>query len=121
MKTFQPDGMHSVTPRIITRDVKGQVEFLKTVFGASGEIQGDRPVDVQIGDSVIMVSDGGGMREMYRAFLYVYVEDTDEAYKRALAAGATSVEAPSDMPYGDRRATVRDAWDNLWQIATHKS
>jgi uncharacterized glyoxalase superfamily protein PhnB len=36
---------------------------------------------------------------------------------QAIAAGAQSIEAPSDMPYGDRRATVSDAWGNLWQIA----
>ena len=53
------------------------------------------------------------------AFLYVYVEDTDATYRRALAAGATSLEPPRDLPYGHRRAMVRDAWGNTWQIATH--
>jgi uncharacterized glyoxalase superfamily protein PhnB len=52
------------------------------------------------------------------AFLYVYVEDADRTYWRALAAGATSIEEPIDMPYGGRRAMVRGAWGNLWQIAT---
>jgi uncharacterized glyoxalase superfamily protein PhnB len=53
------------------------------------------------------------------AFLYVYVDNVDETYRRALEAGAASIEAPDDMPYGDRRATVRDFWANVWQIATH--
>jgi uncharacterized glyoxalase superfamily protein PhnB len=55
------------------------------------------------------------------AFLYVYVDDSDSTYKRALLAGATSLEEPADMPYGDRRAMVRDRWGNTWQIATHKN
>jgi uncharacterized glyoxalase superfamily protein PhnB len=52
------------------------------------------------------------------AFLYVYVENADETYRQAIAAGAESIETPADMPYGDRRATVRDSWANVWQIAT---
>lgn len=55
------------------------------------------------------------------AFLYVYVEDADRTYQRAVDAGAISIEEPTDTPYGDRRATLRDSWGNMWQIATHRS
>ena len=65
-----------------------------------------------------MISDGGGLRESAPAFLYVYVEDVDSTFRRAIAANAVSIEEPTDMPYGDRRATVRDEWSNTWQIAT---
>jgi PhnB protein len=51
---------------------------------------------------------------------FLYLEDTDAAYRRALEAGATVIEEPSDMFYGDRRATVRDPFGNIWQIATRK-
>jgi uncharacterized glyoxalase superfamily protein PhnB len=68
-----------------------------------------------------MISDGGGVREAMPAFLYVYVENADETYERAIAAGAESIEGPADMPYGDRRATVRDSWSNIWQIATYRA
>jgi PhnB protein len=54
------------------------------------------------------------------AFLYVYVDDTDATYRGALAAGATALEEPADMPYGDRRGMVTDSWGNTWQIATHR-
>jgi uncharacterized glyoxalase superfamily protein PhnB len=54
------------------------------------------------------------------AFLYVYVSNADEVYRRAIAAGAESIEAPADMPYGDRRATIRDSWANVWQIAAYR-
>jgi PhnB protein len=49
------------------------------------------------------------------------VKDADATYRSAIVAGATSLEAPDDMPYGDRRAMVRDPGGNVWQIATHRS
>ena len=54
------------------------------------------------------------------AFLYVYVGDADATYRRALDAGARSLEEPRDVPYGDRRCMVTDRWGNTWQIATHR-
>ena len=120
MNTFKPDGWRTVIPRVITADVAGLVGFLKIVFGAIGELQSGAPTEMRIGDSVVMISDGGGAREAMPAFLYVYVENADETYQRAIAAGAQSIERPADMPYGDRRAMVRDSWGNVWQIATYR-
>jgi uncharacterized glyoxalase superfamily protein PhnB len=120
MARFKPDGWHTVTPRICTADVAGLVGFLKTVFGAEGEPRAGGPAEMKIGDSIVMVSDGDGKRELMPAFLYVYLEDADKTYKRAISAGAESIEIPADMPYGDRRATVRDPWGNVWQIATSR-
>jgi uncharacterized glyoxalase superfamily protein PhnB len=68
-----------------------------------------------------MISDGGGLRESAPAFLYVYVEDADSAYRCAIEANAVSLEEPTDMPYGHRRAVVRDERGNTWQIATHEN
>jgi uncharacterized glyoxalase superfamily protein PhnB len=118
MKPFQPDGWHTVTPRIFTQNVAGLVGFLRSVFDATGELRSGAPCEIRIGDSLVMISDGGGIRAALPAFLYVYVEDTDATYRRAIDAGARSVEAPTDTPYGDRRATVEDRWGNSWQIAT---
>ena len=120
MNTFKPDGRRTVIPRVITDDVAGLVGFLKIVFGAIGELQSGAPTEMRIGDSVVMISDGGGAREAMPAFLYVYVENADETYQRAIATGAQSIERPADMPYGDRRAMVRDSWGNVWQIATYR-
>lgn len=120
MTGFQPDGWHTVTPRIVARDSRGLVEFIKTVFQAQGEFHLERPSEIRIGDSILMISDGGGTRESTPAFLYVYVEDANATYERAMAANAASLEAPIDTPYGDRRAMVRDSWGNTWQIATRK-
>jgi len=121
MSKFKPDGWPTVTPRIFTGDVAGLVGFLKTVFGADGELRSEAPTEMRIGDSVVMISDGGGVREAMPAFLYVYVENADETYRRAMAAGARPIESPADQPYGDRRAMVGDAWGNIWQIATRRS
>lgn len=112
-----PDGWHSVTPRIVVEDAAGLVAFLRRAFGATGEFRVDPPAVIRIGDSIIMIS-SVGPREAMPAFLYVYVDDADVTYRRALDAGARSLEEPSDMPYGDRRGMVEDRWGNVWQIAT---
>ena len=117
-ESFKPEGRPTVVPRIITRHVADLAQFIITVLGATGEIQADRPTELRIGESIVMVSDGGGTRQPMPAFLYVYVPDADAAYERALARGAQPVEPPELMPWGDRRATFQDAWGNVWQVAT---
>ncbi len=114
-----PPGWHSLTPRIVTDDVAGLVEFLRLAFGATGEVHADRPAVMRIGDSMIMIS-SVGPRAAVPAFLYVYVDDADATYRRALQAGARSLEEPIVTPYGDRRGMVEDRWGNVWQIATFK-
>jgi uncharacterized glyoxalase superfamily protein PhnB len=66
-----------------------------------------------------MISEAGP-REARSGFLYVYVDDVDAVYRRALERGATSVEEPFETPYGDRRCMVEDRWDNAWQFATYR-
>ena len=116
MKVDRPPEFHTVTPRMVVSDAAGAVEFLRTVFDAAGEVQTERPTEVRIGDSVVMVT-SATEREPFPAFLYVYVGDADLAYNRALNAGAMSLEAPFNTPYGDRRAMVRDPFGNVFQIA----
>ena len=119
MPKLIPEGWHSLTPRLVVHDPAKLVDFLKKAFGASGEFTGDSPSVMKIGDSNVMVS-GAGPRHPMPAFLYLYVDDADATYRRALEAGAVCVEEPADMPYGDRRAMVRDPSGNEWQIATYK-
>jgi len=101
---------------MVVSDATAAVEFLRAVFGAAGEAHADRPSEMRIGDSLIMVS-AAGEREVFPAFLYIYVDDADATYQRAITAGATSIESPLDTPYGDRRAMVRDAFGNIFQVA----
>ena len=119
--SWKPAGWSTITPRIVTEDVEGLVAFLREVFDADGELVSGRPSQLKIGDSMIMVSDGGSVRLAMPAFLHLYVPDADGTYARAIAAGAHAIEEPAVMPWGDRRATVSDKWGNLWQIATFAS
>jgi uncharacterized glyoxalase superfamily protein PhnB len=114
-----PEGWHSVTPRLVVQDTARLVEFLKQAFGATGDFRTDIPSIIKIGDSIVMVS-GVGPRDAMPSFLYLYVDDIDETYRRALNAGAVSLEEPQNLPYGDRRGMVEDPCGNVWQIATHK-
>jgi len=116
MQNASRKGFHSITPRIVVADAAAQVAFLRTVFDAAGEHHAERPAEMRIGDSLVMVTPAGA-REPFPAFLYVYVDNADAIYRRALAAGAVSLEEPLNTPYGDRRAMVRDPFGNVWQIA----
>jgi len=110
-------GFHSVTPRLVCDDPLGLVTFLQRVFDATGELPEDSPAEMEIGDSIVMVS-RTGPRAATNSFLYVYVDDVDATFRRALDAGATCIEEPAEMPWGDRRAMVADPYGNDWQIAS---
>ena len=116
---FVPPDWPRMATRIFTADARGLVRFLVDVFEATGDYQTNRPSEIRIGDSVLLVS-GTTERAAHGAILYVYVVDADATYRRAIAAGAKSVEAPAIMPYGDRRAMIEDRWGNTWQIATFR-
>lgn len=121
-----PEGYHTVTPYLVVPDAAGLIDFLKRAFGAqelermAGPDGSVRHAAVRIGDSMVMLGGASGEWKPLPAMLYLYVEDTDGTYARALAAGATSVMEPADQFYGDRNAGVKDASGNLWWIATHQ-
>ncbi|HEV7180580.1 MAG TPA: VOC family protein [Candidatus Baltobacteraceae bacterium] len=119
MAALIPEGWHSITPRLVVHDPAKFVEFLIKAFGATGEYVSDAPSHMRIGDSIVMVS-GVGPREPMPAFLYLYVDDADATYLRALEAGAVSREEPGETSYGDRRAMITDPCGNDWQIATYR-
>ena len=118
-KKWIPRGFHSITPRLVARRPKQLVEFLQKAFDATGEYSVEHPAEMHIGDSIVLVS-GVGPRKATPSLLYLYVKDVDAVYERALDAGAKSLEAPSEMPYGDRRAMIRDPAGNDWQVATRR-
>ncbi len=74
---------------------------------------------MKIGDSIVMMAEPFGEWKSMPASLYLYTEDVDASYKRALEAGAASVSEPADQFYGDRSAGVKDPSGNYWGIATH--
>jgi PhnB protein len=114
-----PEGYRTITPRLFVEEPERLIAFLKASFGAVERPRDSRsPAELTIGDSMIIVS-GTGARDATASFLYLYVPDADSAYRRAIDAGAKSLETPQKMHYGDLRAMVEDPAGNIWQIATH--
>ena len=117
-----PDGFHTATPYLAVPDATKQIEFMKQVFGAEEKLRmpnADGSVghaELKIGDSVIMTGDAGELRPM----LYLYVDDVDAVFKKALDAGAEALREPADQFYGDRSAQVKDPLGNVWFLATAK-
>ena len=117
----KPDGYHTITPAFVVKDAERFMGFVKTVLGAQEKDVMRTPdgrlahAELQVGDSLLMLGEG----EPMALSLYLYLEDTDGAYRKALQAGATSEQEPIDQFWGDRMATVRDAWGNRWSFATH--
>jgi PhnB protein len=122
----EPTSLRSVTPFLQVRDVRAGVDFLKRAFGAElllFDRGGDPPHDhaeVRIGDSVLMMGETvEGYGPTTSAF-HLRVDDADAMYERALQAGVTALQAPKDMPWGDRMASVQDALGNHWFISARK-
>jgi len=120
------EGFHSVTPYIIVRGAAQFIEFVKQALGAEETLRVPTPdggrimhAEVKIGDSMIELSDGNEQYPPRPAAIHLYVPDTDTAYLRALAAGATSLHGVEEMPYGERSGAVKDPFGNRWYIATH--
>ena len=129
-----PDGYHTITPALTIRDCARAIEFYKQAFGAKqrGDIARgpDGKVmhaELQIGDSVIMMSDefpdygtlspqstGGSSVQ-----LHIYLENVDAAFDRAVKAGATVTMPLADQFWGDRYGTLKDPFGHKWSIATH--
>jgi PhnB protein len=135
-----PEGFHSLTPFFNVKDAARFIDFLKAAFAAEETFRMERPdgaighASLRIGDSMLMLSeptDNGtaealGIDPQLRhddptvSCIYLYVPDVDAVYASAVAAGARSLEAPTDQFWGDRSSTVEDAWGNRWFIATQR-
>ena len=123
-----PDGYHTITPYMAVKDADGLIDFLKKAFDSKVEIHrlpDGTIVNAQatVGDSMVLI---GQVTKDYPdnrlmpAMLYLYVEDADAWYRKAVAAGAESIREPEDQVYGDRVGAVRDLANNQWWFATHK-
>jgi PhnB protein len=128
-----PDNYHSITPNLVCRNASLAIDFYKTVFGATERVRMPGPggtvlhAELKIGDSIIFI--GEPMTKMPAApepgatnpmSIYLYVEDVDAVFSRAIAGGAR-VDAPlQDMFWGDRSGRITDPFGQQWGIATHK-
>ncbi|MFQ5908974.1 MAG: VOC family protein [Thermoplasmata archaeon] len=121
----QPEGYHTVSPYLVVPGAGELIEFLEHTFGGKlkERIEMDdgrvAHAEVWIGDSIVMMGEPTDRTDTQPAHMYVYVGDTDEVYDRALKGGAVSLMEPTDQYYGDRTAGVKDAFGNVWWLATH--
>jgi uncharacterized glyoxalase superfamily protein PhnB len=123
-----PEGMHTVTPAITVDGCAEAIETWKKAFGAEEVNRAMDPsgkkvwhADLRIGDSHVFCSDA--MPEMGntagKTKLWLYLENVDAAFKRAVGAGCTATMPPADMFWGDRMGAVADRWGNQWTLAQH--
>jgi hypothetical protein len=98
-RTTATECSYWTTPRY----VDAQVGFLRDVFDATGVVSTGRPAEIRIGDSIVMVGTDTE-RNLFPAFLYVYVDDADAAYRRALS---DAFRRPIRVPAGGRRQSFR--------------
>lgn len=121
---WTPKGYSSVTPYLMVNDAARLIAFMRDVFDAkeinrnTDETGRITNAEVHIGNAIVELSDASERWPATETALHVFVRDTDECYQRALAAGATSLYEPADMPYGERSAGVKDEFGNRWFIAT---
>ncbi len=130
-----PKGFHTATPYMIIKDAARAIEFYKKVFAATvimchadpgGKV---RHAEIRIGDSPFMIADefpefpewrGPEARGGTTVHIYLYVEDADAAFQRAIEGGAVEILPLQDQWYGDRSGGVKDPFGHIWYIATHK-
>jgi uncharacterized glyoxalase superfamily protein PhnB len=121
---YKPVGYTTVSPYLIVAGASETIEFLKKIFDAtelrrfpdpSGKVM---HAEMRIGDTIVMLGDGGEGWPPASAHVHVYVSDVDSTYQRALAAGASSVQEPVKKQDEDKRGGVKDAGGTTWWIAT---
>lgn len=129
-----PEGFQSVTPMFVYKDARKAIEFYKLALGAreryvmSGpDGKGVMHAELLIGNSIIMMGEEHPQEPCKSAetfggspvSFYIYLENVDEAFRTAVAAGAESRMAVQDMFWGDRAGTVQDPFGYSWTLATH--
>lgn len=129
-----PDEYPRVTPYLYVSDGEAAIAFYTDVLGATERMRmpgregkGVGHCELTIGDSMIMLADEShemgmsGPKELggTPVLLSVYVEDCDQVFARALAAGAVEVHPLETQFYGDRSGQFEDPYGHRWSVATH--
>jgi len=119
---YVPAGLPRAIPALHPKGAPALIDFLKNAFGAIETLRAETSdgtvahAKLRIGQSMIELGEAHGPYQPHPTAFHIYVDDTDAAYRRALAAGAVSIDAPADQPYGYRNAGVRDPGGNEWRI-----
>lgn len=129
-----PDGYHTVTAYLSLRSATQGLDFYKRAFGAQevmrmpgADGKGIAHAEIRIGDSIVMLGDespqGNPAPESLGGTpvsLFLYVDDVDKGFQRAVEAGAKAIMPPADMFWGDRFGKLKDPFGHEWGLATHK-
>lgn len=122
---FVPQGYHTVTPYLMVKDAGKFIAFMSSVFDAKTTEQLMRPdgkighTELRIGDSVIMLSEAVEPHAPTPVMLYLYVENADALFDRAIRAGGEVVSKLEQQFYGDRAGGIKEPTGNTIWIATH--
>ena len=120
-----PDGFNTVTPYLLVKGVAGLMQFLEKAFDAEtlSKMPGDdgsiMHAEMRVGDTRLMMGEATEKWAPRPGGFYVYLENCDASYQRALDAGGTSLREPTTEFYGDRSCGVEDPSGNQWWISTH--
>jgi PhnB protein len=129
-----PDGFHTITPHLVVSDAAKAIEFYKKAFGAqenerfmTPDGKGVMHAQLHIGNSMLMLGSefpptclSPKSRGGTTVSLYLYVENADAVYDRAVKAGCTVKMPIIDQFWGDRCGQVEDPFGHQWTVATHK-
>lgn len=128
-----PPGFHTITPSLTVRNGAQAMEFYKKALGAEERMRMAGPdgkithAELKIGDSIIFLNDespamGSNSPQTLGGAtggFYLYVEDVDNAFQRAIDAGGKSTCPVTDMFWGDRMGNFTDPYGYAWTLATH--
>jgi PhnB protein len=125
MTTGAREGFRTVTPYLMVPDAEKLISFARDAFGAEETFRATHPdgrimhAEIRIGDSMLMMGQAAENWPAQPSSIFLYVDDADATYERALDAGATALMEPADHDEGDRRGGVKDRSGVSWWIATH--
>ncbi|MFF0016159.1 VOC family protein [Streptomyces sp. NPDC005374] len=120
-----PAGYTSVAPWVVTDDTGAFLDFVTEVFGGEelGRVATESGAighgEIRIGDTVVLAFDRGADWPVMPSLLRVFVENADDTFARALAAGARTVTSLSDSAFGQRGGRIRDPFGNIWWVVAH--
>ncbi|HEY6459969.1 MAG TPA: VOC family protein [Polyangiaceae bacterium] len=125
-----PEGMHTITVQLAIDGCDKAIDWFKKAFGAELVARAADPsgqkvwhASMRVGDSTFFVNDvfpdmGGGAQTVT---LWVYADDVDRRFQRAVDAGAKVKMPVADMFWGDRMGCVTDPFGNTWNLAQHRA
>lgn len=118
-----PKGHQALMPYLMMEDAAAFIEFTKTVFDADLTHHSMREEDlighceIQIGGCTIMFSNSRGQWTPQTANMFVYVDNADDTYAKAVEKGSETIMPPADQEYG-RSCGVTDPFGNVWWITS---